>query len=338
MTVKMLIRSYFVLAVLILLAGVCHFTAAQTNWYKYPGNTGFLRGTHGEWDEFTLDYNILFENNEYHMWYEGMSSDDQRWKFGFATSSDGIHWEKYPGNPLDFNDDNLDWVVEFWTFNVIRKDSMYLMWFTAESKDPSCSYGIGFAWSENGKTWNAHPEPVLKPGKGGSWDDSGVTNPNVIFDGKIYHMWYAGFPNRIPKILSMGYATSTDGIHWTKHPANPVLKRGEPGTWDDHWVVGYSVTTNKSLKEMWYFGFNQIKFEIGLATSEDGVRWTKSPENPVLKAGKQGEWDANVFYPRVIKQDSVYRIWYGGEFGSGYATTSRTESESWERENIVTPS
>jgi len=332
------IRSCLIIILVLLLSSIKQYSIAQATWYKYPGKIDGLRGTDGEWDEFILHYDILFVNNEYHMWYEGMSSDDQgRWKFGFATSSDGIHFEKYPGNPLDFNDINIDWVVEFWTFDVIRKDSMYLMWFTAETKDPFCSFGIGFAWSEDGKTWEAHPEPVLKPGKGASWDNYGVTNPNVIFDGKIYHMWYAGFPNWIPKKISIGYATSADGIHWAKHPSNPVLKHGEPGAWDDHWVAGYSVTINKSLKEMWYFGYNQIKFEIGLATSEDGVRWTKSPENPVLKAGKQGEWDANVLCPRVIKLDSVYRIWYIGELEPGYATTSLTESESWDRENIVTP-
>ncbi len=321
---------------LILLITIQAFT--QTKWYKYPGKIDVVRGTDGEWDEILLDRDIIFEGNEYHMWYEGWSFDNPgRGKFGFATSADGIHWKKHPGNPLDFKDDNINWINDYWTFDIIRKDSMYLMWFTADSKDTSCSYGIGFAWSADGLSWNLHPEPVLTPGNGDSWDGYGVTNPNVIFDGKIFHMWFSGIPNRIPKILSIGYASSTDGIHWIKHPANPVLKRGKPGFWDDHWVVGYSVTTNGPLKEMWYFGFNQIKFEIGLATSKDGILWTKSSENPVLKTGKLGEWDAIVFCPRVIRQDSIYRMWYGGWLGIGYATSSRSEAKSWEEENIEFP-
>ena len=311
---------------------------AQTKWYKYPGNIEFERGSKGEWDEHTFDHSILFENNEYHMWYQGLTFfQHSRNRFGFATSPDGIHWEKHPGNPLEFKEEGSDWVTEFWTFNVIRKDSIYLMWYTAASKDSSSAYQIGFAWSADGLIWNSHPEPVLNPGKGDAWDGFGVTNPNVFFDGKIYHMWYSGFPNRIPKILSVGYATSIDGIQWTKHPANPVLKHGKPGSWDDHWVVGYSVTTSGSLKEMWYFGYNQIKYEIGLATSWDGVHWTKAPDNPVMKAGKLGEWDAVLFAPIVIKKDSAYQMWYGGYTRSGYATTSRAEAERWDEEDIVIP-
>jgi len=324
--------------IVLLLSGINYNTIAQTEWYKHPGKFDILKGNEGEWDEFIFDFDISFENDEYLMCYEAWQFDEPgRGKFGFASSLDGIHWEKLHDDPLDFNNKNFDWVTQYWTFDVIRKDSMYLMWFAAETKDPSCPYGIGFAWSTDGITWNAHPEPVLKPGKEDSWDGHGVTNPNVIFDGKIYHMWYAGFPNSIPKVISMGYATSTDGIHWIKHQNNPVLKHGKPGSWDDHWVVGYSITTNGPIKEMWYFGFNQIKFEIGLATSEDGVLWTKSPENPVLKAGKLGEWDANAHSPRVIRHDSIYRMWYGVRGGVGYATSSLAEFKSWEKENIAVP-
>jgi signal transduction histidine kinase/DNA-binding response OmpR family regulator/predicted GH43/DUF377 family glycosyl hydrolase len=332
------VRLFFGICFLVFTIFLPLQSSTQSTWYKYPGNIAFESGSKGEWDENTFDHAILFENNEYHMWYLGWSTVQQaRARLGFATSPDGIHWEKHPGNPLEFDVDGFDWAAKFWTFNVIRKDSLYLMWYTAETHDPYSGFKIGFAWSADGLTWNSHPEPVLNPGLGDAWDGYGVTNPNVIFDGKIYHMWYSGFPNRIPKIISVGYATSTDGIHWTKHPANPVLKHGKPGSWDDHWVVGYSVTTSGPLKEIWYFGYNQIKFEIGLATSTDGVHWTKAPDNPIMKAGKMGEWDAVLFAPRVLKKDSIYQMWYLGFTRGGYATTSRSEAERWDRENIPIP-
>jgi signal transduction histidine kinase/DNA-binding response OmpR family regulator/predicted GH43/DUF377 family glycosyl hydrolase len=319
---------------------VCIHSLAQTDWYKYPGNPVFQAGKEGEWDENLFDFDILFENDEYRMWYQGWSNDEPgKHKLGLATSSDGIHWEKHRDNPLDFKNKKGDQETNFWTFDIIKIGSKYLMWYTTESKDPSCAYKIGFASSADGITWNDHPEPVLSPGTADTWDAYLVSNPNVIFDGNGYHMWYTGISNRIPKIASMGYATSIDGIHWKKHPANPVLKHGKQGSWDDQWVVGYSVTTNGPQKEIWYFGYNLIKFEIGLATSQDGILWNKWSGNPVLKVGEMGEWDPSLIAPRVIMQDSVYRMWYGGNTvfnpAYGYATSSLAESESWAKENIA---
>jgi len=324
--------------IVIILLFVCIHSLAQTEWYKYPGNPIFQGGKEGEWDKNIFDFNILFENGEYHMWYQGSSKEDPGLnKFGFASSTDGIHWKKYPENPLNLINDSSDWATNFWTFDIIRKDSLYLMWYTAEPKNPPSSHRIGFAWSKDGLNWNKHPEPVLAPGGIDDWDGYMVSNPIVVFDGRKYHMWFSGIPNQIPKMVSMGYATSSDGIHWQKHPSNPVLKHGEPGSWDDHWTVGFSIAVQGSQKELWYFGFNQVKFEIGLARSEDGISWNKSAENPVLKAGDFGEWDEVLFAPRVIKQDSIYHMWYAGNSARGYATTSSSKAKNWVREKIVTP-
>ena len=79
--------------------------------------------------------------------------------------------------------------------------------------------------------WFKHPEnPVLEFGPNGTWDDAAVLNPAVLFDGTRYQMWYTGYDGSTKRI---GYATSTDGIVWEKHPDNPVLDLGTSGTWDD---------------------------------------------------------------------------------------------------------
>jgi len=237
-----------------------------------------------------------------------------------------------------FNSDSIGWGNNFGTFDIIRKDSMYLMWYTANPADSKLTASIGFAWSADGLTWNNHSEPVLTPGEGNAWDANSVSNPNVIYDGQIYHMWFSGWPNRIPKTAFNGYATSRDGINWKKHHANPVINIGEPGTWDDHGVAGSNVTFNGSIFEMWYFGWNLIKFEIGLATSRGGISWKKSRDNPVLKTGGLGTWDAMLFGPKVLSHGPDYSLWYAGSnnvrVAYGYATTSLAEAENW-RETII---
>src|SRR5574341_340855 len=93
--------------------------------------------------------------------------------------------------------------------------------------------------------------PVLEP-SADSWDQTIWAGHDVLFDGAMYRMWYAG---RVTN-FEIGHATSQDGTHWTKDP-EPVLKPGDQGDWDSdgvflpvvlsdgrHATVGYSIPPN----------------------------------------------------------------------------------------------
>ena len=116
---------WFTTIVLLFFVFITGLTTAQEKWYKYPGNPVFHAGKEGDWDENLFDFDILYENGEYHMWYFGYGKGNPNKNiFGFATSPDGIIWEKYAGNPLMFNSDSIGWANNFGTFDVIRKDSL----------------------------------------------------------------------------------------------------------------------------------------------------------------------------------------------------------------------
>ena len=77
--------------------------------------------------------------------------------------------------------------------------------------------------------------------------------PNVIKDGSTYKMWYTGKSSAGP--YQIGYATSSDGIAWTKHGANPIITPADAGTWDGlpvQHVGDCAVIKNGSNYEMWY--------------------------------------------------------------------------------------
>ena len=71
---------------------------------------------------------------------------------------------------------------------------------------------------------------------------------------------------------------------------------------------------------MWYHGLRKpsapgasdMRFRIGLASSEDGVRWTRENEGrPVLDLGPKGAFDdIQVANPAVIRDNDGYRMWY----------------------------
>jgi hypothetical protein len=107
---------------------------------------------------------------------------------------------------------------------IIRRGALYQMWYSA-AEEPTLytRYTIGYATSQDGVTWVRHPSAVLEPGPS-SWDGYHVFSPGVVFDGVSYHMWYTGAWGYGTNLggFQIGYATSPDGISWTKDPANPV--------------------------------------------------------------------------------------------------------------------
>ena len=179
--------------------------------------------------------------------------------------------------------------------------------------------------------WVKHPDnPVLNLGASGIWDDRGVYSPTVLFDGTEYQMWYTGHDGSNWRI---GYATSSDGIVWVKHPDNPVLNLGASGAWDDRYVGSPTVLFDGIEYKMWYTGDDGSNYRIGYATSTDGIVWEKHPDNPALDLGASGTWDDSlVFAPTVLFDGAKYQMWYTGDDGSsrhriGYATSTPPPTE-----------
>jgi predicted GH43/DUF377 family glycosyl hydrolase len=152
--------------------------------------------------------------------------------------------------------------------------------------------------------------PILAPTPG-SWDQDSTTTPRVLFDGKMFRMWYVGAHSGVTAI---GYATSLDGVSWTKYP-EPVLTHGPPGSFDSaHLGLGSVVQMNDTLFLMWYQGGNHISFmngAIGLATSYDGITWTKYQGNPVLRPTSIDQ--LILASPFVIRLNDTFNMWYTGK-------------------------
>jgi predicted GH43/DUF377 family glycosyl hydrolase len=288
---------------------------AQTNFVKYAGNPILPLGNQGEWDDSGASFpDILFDGSVYHMWYSGSDQPNsvQR-QIGYATSSDGFNWDKHANNPVlglgssgEFDDFSV------WNPMILYDGSLYEMWYTGDAG--IANWSIGYATATDPVLWSKHAgNPVLTKGSPGEWDQNSVLLPIVIHSDSLYQMWYTG--RTASGIWQTGYATSSDGINWSKHPNNPVLPVGAAGAWDAFGALASSVLFEDGEYRMWYQGDNNNdnrSIEIGFATSPDGINWTKHPGNPILKPDP-GSWDSeNVYFPRVIKDENRYRMWYSG--------------------------
>lgn len=192
-----------------------------------------------------------------------------------------------------------------------------------------------------GQTSAVRGQMVLNVGQG--WEASHIWKPTVVYDGASFMMWYGGRNSTSLQVDNIGLATSTDGITWTRSQNNPVLKLGPPGSWDCCSVNEPSVIRDGSGYKMWYTGGHYTGGTairaIGLATSTDGVNWTKYPGNPVLSKGPAGSFDdSRATYPEVIHYDG-YTMYYRGVTAAGVSQIGIATSQDgirWTKKGIVT--
>ena len=78
------------------------FPAAMVKFLPYPQNPVFEGTNTGTWDDKIRERGyILFENGQYKMWYTGLNYtlSDQMY-LGYATSVDGIQWDRQSEQPI----------------------------------------------------------------------------------------------------------------------------------------------------------------------------------------------------------------------------------------------
>jgi hypothetical protein len=231
-------------------------------------------------------------------------------------------WTKDPGNPIPLNGSSGTWNRHVMFPSVLYNpdSSRYEMWFTASAGPGTPDwrpYRIGFATSPDGRNWIMYPNPVLEP-DAGTWDETTIDHATVLRENGEYKMWYTGWSPGGPE-FKIGYATSPNGINWTKDTVNnPVLGPGA-ATWEDG-GVGYCTVMHEQGAEykMWYCGLNKTwapdSGMTGYATSADGITWQRDTlNNPVLTTGSSGEWDdAAAFATQVLVINGSYYMWYAG--------------------------
>lgn len=289
---------------------------------KNPPNST-LESVAVQWDDYGLSQpTILKDGPVYRMWFAGYDSSDIA-RIGYATSTDGISWVKYSGNPVLKEGAAGSWdETQVYNPTVVKDGSTFKMWFTGYSTGAKYAR-IGYATSPDGITWTKHPTYVLDAGTFGAWDEGGVGECSVIKDGGTYKMWFAGSDSE--QWWRTGYATSTDGIVWNKYSDNPILSEGAPGSWDEWAAAAPAVIKDGSTYHMLYGGINSSDAaRIGYATSTDGKNWLKSPRNPLITEGLDSVWDnGNVFHATFFKDsnEEVFKIFYRGYSADTWAYT-----------------
>ncbi len=296
-------------AIVFLIACV-HDASARDNgptvagWRKFAGNP-VLGGQYGT----CFDVSVLKDGDVYRMWV----SWRPRQSVALVESKDGIHWDGPPQIVLGPRRET-GWETDINRPMVIKRGDGYHMWYTGQAREHS---HIGYATSPDGKTWKRMSEnPVVSPDQ--PWEKVAVMCPCVIWDPEtnLFRMWYSGGEQYEPDAI--GYATSPDGIHWTRNGANPVFKSDPRLEWEHYKVTACQVVKDGGWHVMFYLGFRDIDHaQIGLARSKDGIgHWERLPANPIVRPTPEG-WDHDACYkPYAIFDGRKWLLWYNGRHGS----------------------
>jgi sucrose-6-phosphate hydrolase SacC (GH32 family) len=133
----------------------------------------------------------------------------------------------------------------------------------------------------------------------------------LVGDDGTYHLWYTGYAGDRPATMSLGHATSRDGVHWTRDPGNPIFT----GSWvEDMCVVHHGGT---------YFMFAEGKNDIAhLLTSTDGIQWTDHGSLDIRKTnGKPIDPGPYGTPTAVFENETWYLLYERGDLGVWLATS-----------------
>jgi predicted GH43/DUF377 family glycosyl hydrolase len=216
------------------------------------------------------------------------------------------NWIDFKNNPIltKNNNPSLPNCVSFG--KVLLDNGLYKMWYVANYNNAKTS--IWYAESQNGISWNTiGSEPVLTAGAINDWDSYGIIPSVVLKEYGLYKLYYFGYSSMTSQV-SVGLATSTDGIHFTKY-SSPVI----PAT-DQYYQVGLTDIVKKDSTYYGYFGYNNSRTaqncKIGVATSLNGINWTMYSGNPVISPSLAWE-GGSIHCPSVIIENNKFKLVYG---------------------------
>jgi hypothetical protein len=170
----------------------------------------------------------------------------------------------------------------------------------------------------------------------GTWEWAGIGQPFCLYESDTFKMWYAaaGVAYIGDTILRgrIMYAHSTDGIVWIKrNPLIPVLDVNTPGTWDSRWCDTPAMLKDSTGYKLYYYGDSLFVgcSALGVATSTDGLNFTRYADNPILEKGELLDWDGFWIESPAVLYDSAsntYQMWYTGVgWGPGYPNDNKIQ-------------
>lgn len=246
------------------------FPAELTRFMPAAQNPIFTAGGVGKWDVKIRERGwILREGEQWRMWYTGYDGTREGQKMlGYATSTDGLTWARYPKNPIY----SEHWVEDMC---VVPYNGLYYMFAEgAEDRAQLLTSRDGIDWKRVG-----HLDVRMKNGDPISAGPYGT--PTAWFEDGAWNLFYERHD------LGVWLARSDDAKVFTNVHDEPVLKPG-PDEYDRDLIALNQIFRHNNRYYAVYHGTRKSTdpqqpslWSTGLAMSTDLIHWKKYPGNPL---------------------------------------------------------
>lgn len=227
------------------------------------------------------------------------------WSIGIAESRDLLHWKK---------------VSELWPEQacdqkglcapgaLVLNGHVHLFYqiYGNGSRDAICH-----AVSKDGVTFTREPRnPVFRPH--GAWTVGRAIDADVHpFKGKLLLYFATRDPSMTTQMVGVASADLSSDFGpeaWTQLKDGPVLR--PELAWERKCIEAPSIVQRGDMLFMFYAGgYNNEPQQVGVASSRDGVTWTRVSRDPLLANGRLGEWNASESGHPGIFADADGKTW-----------------------------
>lgn len=268
---------------------------------------------------FAKDPSVIRHGGRYLMYYSMAPSTDESlpkgWAASIAESRDLTSWTKV-GELLPAEEYERNGLCAAGAVVLDGKVHLFYQTYGNGPRDAICH-----AVSEDGLRFVRDPSnPVFRPT--GEWTSGRAIDAEAFpFDGRL--LLYFATRDKAMKRQMVGVAGADlrSGFGreaWTQLVDGPVLAPELP--WERDCIEAPSVCRRGDTLFLFYAGsYNNEPQQIGVATSTDGVRWTRLSQEPFLANGRPGEWNSSESgHPGVfVDEDGETHLFYQGNNDGG---------------------
>jgi len=155
--------------------------------------------------------------------------------------------------------------------------------------------------------------PVFEATGKDTWDNKIRERGFILIDDQgTYNLWYTGYNFDRAQTMSLGRATSSDGLHWTRDSANPIF--------DKLWTEDVCVVRHNGIYHMFAEGKGDIAHRL---TSSDGVHWTDHGPLDVRLTNGEPIPPGPYGTPTAWFEDGLWRLFYERRDAGVWYATSR---------------
>jgi hypothetical protein len=142
-------------------------------------------------------------------------------------------------------------------------------------------------------------EPVFKAALKPKWDAKIRERGWIMREDGLWKMWYTGYDGTDKGLRMLGYATSADGIKWTRHPKNPLYR--------EHWVEDMMIVKDGGKYWMFAEGKND---RAHLLVSDNGLDWKRIGLLDIRKKDGTPIPDGPYGTPTAWKEGDLWYLFY----------------------------